>query len=131
MKGTFSFIFFRYRIKIFNNVRCYYKHLCFASIPFPNVAGFFFFFSLYFSISYIGSRLVIVLEREQVFRVDFRLAFISRTTTSPFHSGKFRPRSIRGVQGDEAPWLGRLGKVSLVRIVKNVVAVYSSSNSQL
>ena len=42
---------------------------------------------------------------------------------------RFRPRPIRGVQGGEAPWLGRLGKVSLVRIVKNVVVVYSSANS--
>ena len=31
-------------------------------------------------------------------------------------------------QGGEAPWLGRLGRVLLVRIVKNVV-VYSSANS--
>ena len=37
-------------------------------------------------------------------------------------------RPIRGVQGGEAPWLGRLGKVLLVRIVKNVV-VHSSANS--
>ena len=42
---------------------------------------------------------------------------------------RFRRRPIRGVQGGEAPWLGRLGKVSLVRIVKNVVVVYSSANS--
>ena len=27
------------------------------------------------------------------------------------------------------PWLGRLGKVLLVRIVKNVVVLYSSANS--
>ena len=75
--------------------------------------------------------------------VDF--PFISHTTTSPFHSGKqfdlnwrgvreaepprFRPRPIRGIQGGSPPWLGRLGKVLLVRIVKNVVVVYSSANS--
>ena len=31
--------------------------------------------------------------------------------------------------GAKPPWLGRLGKVLLVRIVKNVVVVYSSANS--
>ena len=42
---------------------------------------------------------------------------------------RFRIRPIRGSRGASPPWLGRLSKVLLVRIVKNVVVVYSSANS--
>ena len=41
---------------------------------------------------------------------------------------RFRTRPIRGAQGAKPSWLGRLGKVLWVRIMKNVV-VYSSANS--
>ena len=34
--------------------------------------------------------------------------------------------AYKGGPGGEAPWFGRLGKVLLVRIVKNVAVVYSS-----
>ena len=71
--------------------------------------------------------------------LDFRLAFISRTTTSPFRSGNSSTLADGGSGGCMAykgcpwgrspPWLGRLGRVLLVRIVKNVVVVYSSANS--
>ena len=46
------------------------------------------------------------------------------------NSTLFQTRPIRGVQGGKPPWLGRLGKALLVRIVKNVVVVYSSANSR-
>ena len=79
----------------------------------------------------LGGTYIVATSKTYIW-VVYTLAFTSHTTTLPPPPlPRFRIWLIRGVQGGggaKPPWLGRLGKVLLVRIVKNVVVVYSSAN---
>ena len=96
---------------------------------------FFFFFFFHGSMKKFNQLAIKKKELLKIFRLT--LLFRSPAAQQPYPSALvssstltdgFRTRPIRGVQGGEAPWLGRLGKVLLVRIVKNAV-VYSFANS--